>query len=43
MSLINKMQKSMPIQPSFKHTVELMNIFQGDIKKAIEHIKITKK
>ena len=47
MSLVKKMAKSMPIQPSFKHTVELMNIFQGNIEKSIEHIKnnekITKK
>lgn len=47
MSAIKKPAKTMPVQPAFKHCVELMNISQGDISKALNRVKrregITKK
>ncbi len=43
MSVVKSVPKKIPVQPSFKHVVELMNIFQGNTKLAIDHVKITEK
>lgn len=39
MSVIDKPAESMPIQPAFKHCVEVMNMFNGDILLALNYIK----
>ena len=43
MSVVDKVPKTMPIQPSFKHCVELMNIYQGDIKATLKHLNLKRK
>ena len=43
MSVINKVPRSLPIQPSFRHCIELMNIYQGNVKTALKHVNPKKK
>jgi lysyl-tRNA synthetase class 1 len=43
MSVVDKVQRTMPIQPSFKHCVELMNIYQGNINSALKPFNLKKK
>ena len=43
MSVVDKIPKTMPIQPSFRHCVELMNIYQGNIKAALKNVNLKKK
>ena len=43
MSIVNKVPRTMPIQPSFKHCVELMNIYQGNINTALKHLNLKQK
>ena len=43
MSIVDKVPKTMPIQPSFKHCVELMNIYQGDMGTALKHLNLKRK
>ena len=43
MSVVDKAPKVMPVQPAFKHCVELMNIYQGNLKKALARTDVKKK
>ena len=43
MSVVDKVPRTMPIQPSFKHCVELMNIYQGDINAALNSLNLKRK
>ncbi|RZD30775.1 MAG: lysine--tRNA ligase [uncultured DHVE6 group euryarchaeote] len=43
MSIVDKVPRTMPIQPSFKHCVELMNIYQGNINTALKHLNLKRK
>ncbi|MBT5274427.1 lysine--tRNA ligase [Candidatus Woesearchaeota archaeon] len=43
MSVVDKVPGTMPIQPSFKHCVELMNIYQGNINQALKNINLKRK
>jgi lysyl-tRNA synthetase class 1 len=43
MSVVDKVPRTMPVQPSFKHCVELMNIYQGNVKVALKHLNLKRK
>tara|TARA_Y100000034_G_scaffold131838_1_gene193468 strand:+ start:495 stop:2039 length:1545 start_codon:yes stop_codon:yes gene_type:complete len=43
MSIVDKVPRTMPIQPSFKHCVELMNIYQGNVNSALKHLNLKRK
>ncbi len=43
MSVVDKVPRTMPVQPSFKHCVELMNIYQGNVKTALKHLNLKRK